>query len=75
MSVREGLIVTLPESEGGFTHSEYRSYEAIVTRGIESSRRRGAAEGVGGIGGGGNIFRHIPMFSRLLIEGPIRIPH
>lgn len=38
-------ITSLPASEGGFTHIEYRSYEAIVTRGIIRAVRAAAREG------------------------------
>ena len=38
-------VTSLPDSEGGFTHIEYRSYEAIVTRGIIRAVRAAAREG------------------------------
>ena len=38
-------IVSLPESEGGFTHIEFRAYEAMVTRGIMRAVRAAAREG------------------------------
>lgn len=38
-------VTSLPESEGRFTHVEYRSYEAMVTRGIIRAVRRAAREG------------------------------
>lgn len=37
-------ITSLPDDDGGFTHIEYRSYEAIVTRGIIRATRRAARE-------------------------------
>ncbi|GAB5505588.1 MAG: aspartate/glutamate racemase family protein [Rhizobiaceae bacterium] len=36
---------SLPDSEGAFTHIEFRSYEAIVTRGIVRAARAAAREG------------------------------
>ena len=41
-------ITSLPDEDGGFTHIEYRSYEAIVTRGIIRAARRAAQEGFDG---------------------------
>lgn len=38
-------VTSLPPSEGGFTHIEYRSYEAMVTRGIIRAARAAAREG------------------------------
>ncbi len=38
-------ITSLKESDGGFTHIEYRSYEAIVTTGIIRATRAAALEG------------------------------
>lgn len=38
-------ITSLPDDDGGFTHIEYRSYEAIVTRGIIQATRAAAREG------------------------------
>lgn len=38
-------VASLPPGEGGFTHIEYRSYEALVTRGIVRAARRAAREG------------------------------
>ena len=38
-------ITSLPASEGGFTHIEFRSYEAMVTRGIIRAVRAAAREG------------------------------
>lgn len=38
-------IASLPESAGGFTHIEYRSYEALVTTGILRAVRAAAKEG------------------------------
>lgn len=38
-------VTSLPEAEGGFTHIEYRSYEAMVTRGIIRAARQAAREG------------------------------
>lgn len=38
-------IASLPPSTGGFTHIEFRSYEAIVTRGIIRAARAAAKEG------------------------------
>ncbi len=38
-------ITSLKESDGGFTHIEYRSYEAIVTTGIIRATRLAALEG------------------------------
>ncbi|MFI0847007.1 hypothetical protein [Mesorhizobium sp. IMUNJ 23232] len=38
-------ITSLPASEGGFTHIEYRSYEAMVTRGTSAQRGRLRARG------------------------------
>ena len=38
-------VASLPESEGGFTHIEFRSYEAMVTRGIVRAVRAAAREG------------------------------
>lgn len=38
-------ITSLPESEGGFTHIEFRAYEAMVTRGIMRAVRAAAREG------------------------------
>lgn len=38
-------IASLPASEGGFTHIEFRSYEAMVTRGIIRAVRAAAKEG------------------------------
>ena len=38
-------VTSLPAEEGGFTHIEYRSYEAMVTRGIIRATRAAAREG------------------------------
>lgn len=38
-------ITSLPESDGRFSHIEYRAYEAIVTRGIIRATRAAAREG------------------------------
>ena len=38
-------IASLPPSEGGFTHIEFRAYEAMVTRGIIRATRQAAREG------------------------------
>lgn len=38
-------VASLPSSEGGFTHIEYRSYEAMLTRGIIRAVRAAAREG------------------------------
>lgn len=38
-------VTSLPESEGGFTHIEFRSYEAMVTRGIIRAVRAAVREG------------------------------
>lgn len=38
-------VTSLPPEDGGFTHIEYRSYEAIVTRGIIRATRAAAREG------------------------------
>lgn len=38
-------VTSLPDDDGGFTHIEFRSYEAIVTRGIIRATRRAAREG------------------------------
>ena len=38
-------VASLPESEGGFTHIEFRAYEAMVTRGIMRAVRAAAREG------------------------------
>ena len=38
-------ITSLKESDGGFTHIEFRSYEAIVTTGIIRATRAAALEG------------------------------
>jgi allantoin racemase len=38
-------VASLPAEEGGFTHIEYRSYEAMVTRGIIRATRAAAREG------------------------------
>lgn len=38
-------IASLPASEGGFTHIEFRAYEAMVTRGIIRATRAAAREG------------------------------
>lgn len=38
-------VTSLPDEDGGFTHIEFRSYEAIVTRGIIRVARRAAREG------------------------------
>ena len=38
-------ITSLPDSDGSFTHIEFRSYEAIVTRGIIRAARAAAREG------------------------------
>lgn len=38
-------VTSLPPAEGGFTHIEYRSYEAMVTRGIIRAARAAAREG------------------------------
>ena len=38
-------ITSLKEADGGFTHIEYRSYEAIVTTGIIRATRAAAKEG------------------------------
>lgn len=38
-------VTSLPPSEGAFTHIEYRSYEAMVTKGIIRAVRAAAREG------------------------------
>ncbi|MEO4042569.1 aspartate/glutamate racemase family protein [Hoeflea sp. CAU 1731] len=38
-------VASLPATDGAFTHIEYRSYEAIVTRGIIRAVRAAAREG------------------------------
>jgi allantoin racemase len=38
-------VASLPASEGGFTHIEFRSYEAMVTRGVIRAARAAAREG------------------------------
>lgn len=38
-------VTSLPEDDGRFTHIEYRSYEAIVTRGIIRAVRAASREG------------------------------
>lgn len=38
-------VTSLPPVDGAFTHIEYRSYEAIVTRGIVRATRAAAREG------------------------------
>ena len=38
-------VASLPESVGGFTHIEFRAYEAMVTRGIIRAVRAAAQEG------------------------------
>jgi allantoin racemase len=38
-------VASLPESEGGFTHIEFRAYEAMVTRGVIRAVRAAAREG------------------------------
>jgi allantoin racemase len=38
-------VASLPASEGGFTHIEFRAYEAMVTRGIIRAARQAAREG------------------------------
>ncbi len=38
-------VASLPESEGNFSHIEYRSYEAMVTAGILRATRAAAREG------------------------------
>lgn len=38
-------VTSLPASEGGFTHIEFRSYEAMVTRGIIRAARAAHREG------------------------------
>lgn len=38
-------VTSLPDDDGGFTHIEFRSYEAIVTRGIIRATRAAAREG------------------------------
>ncbi len=38
-------VTSLPDDDGGFTHIEFRSYEAIVTRGIIRAARAAAREG------------------------------
>ncbi|MBW8635721.1 aspartate/glutamate racemase family protein [Hoeflea sp. WL0058] len=38
-------VASLPPNDGAFTHIEYRSYEAIVTRGIIRAVRAAAREG------------------------------
>ena len=38
-------VASLPESEGGFTHIEFRAYEAMVTRGVMRAVRAAAREG------------------------------
>ena len=38
-------VASLPESEGGFTHIEFRAYEAMVLRGIVRATRAAAREG------------------------------
>jgi allantoin racemase len=37
-------VASLPPSEGGFTHIEFRAYEAMVTRGIVRAARAAARE-------------------------------
>ena len=39
-------VASLPESEGGFTHIEFRAYEAMVTRGNHPRRARRSAREV-----------------------------
>lgn len=41
----EAHVTSLPVEEGGFTHIEFRSYEAMVTRGIIRAARAAAKEG------------------------------
>lgn len=41
----EAHVTSLPPAQGAFTHIEYRSYEAIVTRGIVRAARAAAKEG------------------------------
>ena len=41
-------VASLPGDDGGFTHIEYRSYQAIVTRGIIRAVRAAAREGFDG---------------------------
>lgn len=38
-------LATLPEADGHFTHIEFRTYEALVTRGILRAVRQAQAEG------------------------------
>ena len=38
-------VTSLPEQEGAFTHIEFRSYEAMVTRGIIRAARAASKEG------------------------------
>jgi allantoin racemase len=38
-------VASLPAEEGGFTHIEYRAYEALMTRGIVRAVRAAAREG------------------------------
>src|SRR5215212_8377050 len=38
-------VASLPESIGGFSHIEFRAYEAMVTRGIIRAVRAAAREG------------------------------
>jgi allantoin racemase len=38
-------VTSLPETEGRFSHIEFRAYEAFVTRGIIRAARRAAKEG------------------------------
>ena len=38
-------VASLPASEGGFTHIEFRAYEAMVTRGIIRATRAAVREG------------------------------
>jgi allantoin racemase len=38
-------IASLPEADGRFTNAEYRSYEAVMTRGIVRATRAAAREG------------------------------
>ena len=38
-------VASLPEDVGGFTHIEFRAYEAMVTRGIVRAVRAAAREG------------------------------
>lgn len=41
----EAHVTSLPPEQGAFTHIEYRSYEAIVTRGIIRATRAASKEG------------------------------